>query len=113
MRQPKSLMIHTCNHYAATFTKEAGARVASYPTHPTNEDLPCNWQSPTSEVIEIYLQREEKLKASCFLVSKTIFDGINVKDRIEFDGINYRVMGKADLCSRGRVFRIDVSEEVS
>jgi len=110
MRQPQSLMRHRIDHYQATFVKQAGEKVATYTL--TNEDVACNWQEATSELVTEYMQRGEKIKAVCFLCNQEAYEAISTKDRLIFGGHNFRVIGKQDLCTLGKIFRIDISEEV-
>lgn len=108
MRKPSLLMIHTLDHYAATFTKEAGASKRTLPTTPTNESVPCNWQEADSSVVQLYQQRRINLAACAFLVSKTIWEAIGIGDRVVRSG-NYRVAGKQNIFDR--VYRLDLEIE--
>lgn len=110
--KPFHLMRHEIDHYAATVSTVRGEDGVAYGRHPTNEADPCNMQEATSEIVELYKGRKERIKASCFLVDEDVFNQIHERDLLVFKGINFVVVGKQDLCFAGEVMRVDLAEDL-
>jgi hypothetical protein len=105
-------MKHSIDHYSAIVSTVRGSDEVDFPKHPTNEAVPCNLQEATSEIVELYKGRKERIKASCFLCDKDVFNSIHERDLLVFQGINFYVIGKQDLCFLGEVFRVDLAEDL-
>lgn len=108
---PYDLMIHTLDHYSATYT-QSGAEKTRVLTL-TNDDVACNFQPAPWQIVNHYKQREKEVSAVAFLLNPSVHDAIAVNDRIVHGGANYRVVGTQDLMERGKVFRIDLVGEVA
>ena len=40
------------------------------------------------------------------------FDLIAINDRVEYNGVNYRIAGRHNLANLDRVYRVDLVEEM-
>ena len=108
MQQPIGLMCHTLDHYATTFTKTEGEQIATDTL--LQENVRCNVQQPSSELVTEYAQRGLALSQVAYLVDQSAYDLITVEDRIVFDGVAYEVKGKRNLCNLGWVYQVDLVE---
>jgi len=112
MRQPRTILPHTINVFRPVSTGDAGAKT---PTdyNPLFEDVPANVQEQLSELVDAYKQRDNKRRPTAYIVDASVYRALLVSDRVEFAGVNYRVVKLQDLCNRGKVMRIDLEEEVA
>lgn len=108
MRVPKQLMKHKFDHYKPTFTIVNGEQIATYAI--THKDIPCNSQDATVEIVDLYKQRKERIKAVIYLVDYEVFQDIAVEDKITSNNKSFRVIGTVNLCNFNQVFRLDLEE---
>lgn len=108
MRTPKLLLYHRFDLYPLVVS--GYDRQQTYPTL-LYKSVPCNVQDAGSEILQQYKQRDEQCNQVCYLLDKAVFNAVNISDRIVFNGLNYRVVKKNDLCNRGKIFRLDLVEE--
>lgn len=108
---PYRMMIHTFTHFRLTTTRdEAGGQVPQYTLG--HKDVPCCVIEEYSRLYETYLQRDEEQMVLCHFLKKEVFEDIGMKDRILFQGQNYRVNGKHDVLFDGQYFRLELRREV-
>jgi len=104
-------MIHKFDLYASTITQNSEGR-ASKTYALSKDEIPCNFQPATSDVVQDYERNDEVVSASVFLIDVATFDLATPENRIVFNGTNYEIIGKQNLANLNRVYRIDVSEEI-
>ena len=81
-----SLLIHTCQHYAANTTKNKSGGIARY--YDFVATIACNFQTDTSTDNEQFKQRREAETGTVFFADSTAFDAIGISDLLVFNHMN-------------------------
>ncbi len=103
-----SLMIHTADvKYVSYSRDESGHKVPAYTAK--YDSVPCNVQPAQSNIITAYKQRDEDVSLSMFYVDQS--KDITTSDRVFWSDHYYMVVGRADLCGKQKVFRLDLRQE--
>ena len=107
---------HTLTHYSIAYSKDGGARVRS--PYLQVAGVPCFYQPAPSSNRQPTVQADtEQELGKVYLEDGTTWEDVEVGHLLKvypYGQDKYlKVMGKKDLCSLGRVFRIDVTEDIS
>jgi len=112
-RTPSEWMFdQTFDSYSVAYAKDSsGAKTETFTLE--NDDVKCFCQTPTDNVIALYSQRNEIVDLSLWFMSSTVYDSLAIEDRITYDSVNYKIVGKVDVRVARKLYRLDLASEVS
>ena len=107
---PTGLMKDRIDLYGFAFVSDSGSKTKTPILKKAG--IRAMVQDTPPEIITWYYQRNEKVSNSAYLIDGQDYNLIAINDRIVHNGINFRVAGRHDEAGLGRVFVVDLKEEM-
>lgn len=109
MRTPT--LKHVVSHYTQSVTTTNGEDTI---TRSLVQTFPAFMQQAPDKVVEQYKQNGRRCTCVCYLADTSACSKINEEtDTIAFQSKTYRILNKQDFAFLGRVYRLDLEEEIA